>query len=576
MRRRIGTIGAHLVALVALQLVLVLGLISFEAIQDFRTARHDGAASAQTAANLGASKVAELMNTSAQSIDQLPQYGSILASPGVCGVIDSSNQDWGNGLRSRLVLVHHDGTPWCDGSGWIAGNNAGVPWIQEAMQQTKPLTVGRIVDPMTKKQSYLMGAALQGYDAIVGYAVQLDSIGPALAKQVSFGESRPLFVLETTDGKSTLASSFTDRSNTERVYGTAKVGNYGWTIRAGLSLNDILAAPRRELRDRLAFAGLVVFIVLCCALIIQRRFVRPIRSISRATKRIAEGEFDAHVEPKGPVELSSLADSFNKMVDVRAEAERALEKAYKAERRAAAELREVDQMRNAFLMAISHELRTPLTAVVGYASMLQEGGDFLNEEETERSIAAIATQSQKLERLLLDLLDVERLSRGTIEPQLKETDIRALVWQVVQEKHQNGRIKVDMRSTAESYVDPALTERIIENLVVNALKHTPLDSSIVVRAKRRNGSLEIAVDDSGNGVPDDLKSAIFEPFKQGDVPSHSPGTGIGLSLVSQFAKLHGGKAWVEDRKGGGSSFRVTLPAVCPKKLKGARRTAKAA
>jgi signal transduction histidine kinase len=101
---------------------------------------------------------------------------------------------------------------------------------------------------------------------------------------------------------------------------------------------------------------------------------------------------------------------------------------------------------------------------------------------------------------------------------------------------------------------------MVENLVFNAIKHTPDDSKIWVKARRSNGHLRLTVEDSGNGVPDDLKLAIFEPFKQGDVPSHSPGTGVGLNLVSQFAKLHGGRAWVEDRRGGGASFQIELPA----------------
>jgi signal transduction histidine kinase len=100
---------------------------------------------------------------------------------------------------------------------------------------------------------------------------------------------------------------------------------------------------------------------------------------------------------------------------------------------------------------------------------------------------------------------------------------------------------------------------MLENLIVNAIKHTPAGTRIWVGASRRNGEVILKVEDEGEGVPDELKLAIFEPFKQGVVNEGSPGTGVGLSLVAQFAKLHGGRAWVEDRTGGGASFRVALP-----------------
>jgi signal transduction histidine kinase len=109
-------------------------------------------------------------------------------------------------------------------------------------------------------------------------------------------------------------------------------------------------------------------------------------------------------------------------------------------------------------------------------------------------------------------------------------------------------------------IDAAKVERIIENLVMNAMRHTEDGASIWLRVGPAPGAALIAVDDDGPGVPDELREAIFEPFRQGPSRSrHSPGTGIGLSLVAMFTELHGGRAWVEDRHGGGASFRIFLP-----------------
>jgi len=107
-------------------------------------------------------------------------------------------------------------------------------------------------------------------------------------------------------------------------------------------------------------------------------------------------------------------------------------------------------------------------------------------------------------------------------------------------------------------LDGAKVERIIENLLVNAARHTPAGTPIWVRIRLLADAVELIVEDSGPGIPDDQKRSIFEPFRQaGGDPS--PGSGIGLSLVSRFAELHGGRAWVQERSGGGASFHVILP-----------------
>ncbi len=243
--------------------------------------------------------------------------------------------------------------------------------------------------------------------------------------------------------------------------------------------------------------------------------------------------------------------------------ERKYSEAFRREREATQRLRALDEMKNTFLEAVSHDLRTPLTSILGSALTLEQSADTLSRDDARDLIHRVASNARKLERLLADLLDLDRLQRGIIAPQRRPTDIGALVHQVVTETDLlSGRaVEIDAPSFVIS-VDGAKVERIVENLVANAGRHTPEDSSLWVRVEPGDDGVTIVVEDEGPGVPPDLREAVFEPFRQGPAKEsiHSPGVGVGLSLVARFAELHGGRAWVEERPGGGASFRVFLPA----------------
>jgi signal transduction histidine kinase len=127
----------------------------------------------------------------------------------------------------------------------------------------------------------------------------------------------------------------------------------------------------------------------------------------------------------------------------------------------------------------------------------------------------------------------------------------------------DARLRTDL-APVMVHADAAKLERIVENLLANTARHTPSTSTIWVSVFSNEEGAVIAVEDDGAGVPEEIRDTIFEPFQQGpDAPRHSPGVGVGLTLVRRFAELHGGRAWVEERAGGGASFRVLLPAQPP-------------
>lgn len=223
------------------------------------------------------------------------------------------------------------------------------------------------------------------------------------------------------------------------------------------------------------------------------------------------------------------------------------------------ERKRLDELRDNILSTVSHELRTPLTSIIGFSLTLRDRGADLGERDRAHIVTHLAEQADKLGRLLADLLDLDRLRHGSVRPRFRPTDIGRLALHVAAEYGVSGP-PIDVRAESVfAEVDASKVERIIENLVANAVKHTPPGTEIRVRVERSNGGVLLAVDDRGPGVPEGERAVIFELFNRGGATPTTPGTGVGLSLVSQFAALHGGRVWVEDNPGGGASFCVFLP-----------------
>jgi PAS domain S-box-containing protein len=236
----------------------------------------------------------------------------------------------------------------------------------------------------------------------------------------------------------------------------------------------------------------------------------------------------------------------------------ALAEALRLEQQAAEELRRVDELRRLFLQAVSHELRTPLTSVLGFAATLRDRAPALGPEQVSGMAGRVHRQAERIARLLDDLLDIERLSRGVVDADRRPVDVADLVAAVAAEE---GDHLVEVRTVpTPAEVDPAKVERIVVNLLGNARKHAGPDARVEVTVAPHGDGVRLTVDDDGPGLPDHLKTRVFEAFEQGPTATTatSPGTGIGLALVAAFAALHDGRAWAEDSDLGGARFVVDL------------------
>ena len=230
------------------------------------------------------------------------------------------------------------------------------------------------------------------------------------------------------------------------------------------------------------------------------------------------------------------------------------------EREAAESLRQTNALKDTLLHAVSHDLKGPLSGIIGAMQTIRRSeARGLAGSERESLYEVVEVSGAKMNRLVDDMLDLERVDRGQVELERTPTDVAALARRVVREA--TGVIDHPIDVAADEVLvdlDRAKVERVVENLLVNAGRHTPTGTPIHVRVVAGAEGVVIEVEDEGPGVPESLRDVVFDPFRQGS-RSGGRGVGIGLSLVRRFAQLHGGDAEVADRPGGGARFVVSLP-----------------
>ena len=226
---------------------------------------------------------------------------------------------------------------------------------------------------------------------------------------------------------------------------------------------------------------------------------------------------------------------------------------------AADRLREADEIKNVFLRAVSHDLRGPLAAITGLAGTLARPDLELSDEDARDLASRIVANADKLDRIVSNLLDLDRLERGVLNATLIPTDVGTLVRELVAGSDAVAGRRLDLDTAPLTIpADAVMVERIVDNLLRNAGRHTPGDSRIWVRVERVDDGAMLTVEDDGPGVAFEDRERVFDAFNQGGGSGAHTGVGVGLAVVARFADLHGGRAWVEERPGGGASFRVFL------------------
>ena len=227
-------------------------------------------------------------------------------------------------------------------------------------------------------------------------------------------------------------------------------------------------------------------------------------------------------------------------------------------------VREVERLREDFVATVSHELRTPLSPIKGWASTLLQVGDTLDPEERRAALQSILRQSQRLERLIVNLLEVSKIEHGIFEAADAEVDVGDVVTRVVSDFERSSpdrAFKVEARGMFRARAKELWVEQIVTNLISNAVKYSPEHCPVELAVCHHDGRVHVAVTDHGMGIPAHERERVFERFHRVQETTTQTGTGLGLYIARQLAEEMDGILSVESVPGRGSTFVLDLPAV---------------
>jgi two-component system sensor histidine kinase BaeS len=305
-----------------------------------------------------------------------------------------------------------------------------------------------------------------------------------------------------------------------------------------------LPAPEREVRDALARtvlagAGIATLAALVAAVVVSRRVTRPVLALTDAARRLEAGDRAARAGmAAAPGELGELADAFDQMAD---------------------SLRREDDLRRTLVADVAHELRTPATILRAACEELVDGLadptparlSSLHDEvlrlgrviEDLEALASAQAAGLHLERAPVDLADVATAAAALLQPRFDDA----------------GLTLSTITTPASVSGDADRLHQITVNLLTNALKFTPRGGTVTLAVEPRDALATLEVSDTGPGIPADELGRVFERFWRGTGAEHSSGSGIGLAIVAELAKAHGGRVTVDSAPGRGATFTMTLP-----------------
>jgi signal transduction histidine kinase len=303
--------------------------------------------------------------------------------------------------------------------------------------------------------------------------------------------------------------------------------------------------------DALMVSAIVLgaaLVALRAAQVASTGLVDEVESIRDALRAVGTGEREQRVHASAAAELADLADAANTMIGQLAEEER---------RRDAA-----DSARRKLVAAISHDLRTPMTALRLMVDAIEDG--LVDEQTLTRYLAGMRTHVAALGSMIDDLFELSRLEAGDLEWSLDRVALAELVDETVAAMQVEAEAK-GVLVAAElpplpplARADPEKLQRVLFNLIQNAIRHTPADGSVTVRAQPAGDWVEVEVADTGRGIAREERDRVFDPFARGEAARPLGGAGLGLAISRAIVEAHGGRIWLADSEVG-TRVRFVIP-----------------
>jgi signal transduction histidine kinase len=288
----------------------------------------------------------------------------------------------------------------------------------------------------------------------------------------------------------------------------------------------------------LAVAAASALTAIVAALVVARSIADAIERVRVASLELARGNLSARAPEDGPNEVADLAGAFNEM---------------------GVNLQRLFDTRRELVAWASHDLRTPLANMQAMLEALEDGlakpGEY---------VPALREQVRLLSELVDDLFELARIDAGALTLELQRLPLSPVVTSSLQGIQAEARLR-GIRLDAdvdgvEARFAPEKVERVLLNLLTNALRHTPSDGAVAVRVQTLPREVQVAVEDTGDGLDDEARMRMFERFWRADRSRSSRGAGLGLAIARGLVEAHGGRMWAENREEGGARVCFTLPA----------------
>ena len=354
-----------------------------------------------------------------------------------------------------------------------------------------------------------------------------------------------------------------------------ELGNSSAGNRSNMELGKVIVEISKDRlnREKIEMLGLNLILLLLVlltsmliAMRVSRRITLPVLEMNNAIRRIGDGHLDIHIAGNEVQELDALASGINDMAQLlqqdRNTLQQRIDEATAEMRRKKDEAEKANFDKSRFLAAASHDLRQPMHALGLFVGELQSRLDTVE----QRKIASKVEESvEALSSLLDSLLDISKLDAGIVIPQIQGVDIEAIIKRLVQDfipVAQRKNISLRVRCAHTMVLsDPVLLERILLNLLGNAIRYTPQNGTVLLGCRRRGEDLRIEVRDNGIGIPPAEQQNVFREFVQlaNSARDRSKGLGLGLAIVDRLARLLHHSLTLRSAPGRGSTFAVTVP-----------------